>query len=60
MADVLLKVDDQSVESILDLQRAIFTKAIGDPITLTIFRSNREMEIDVMTERMPDAKMFRR
>jgi len=58
--DILLKVGDTQVESILDLQRAIFTKTIGEPITLTIFRSNRELQVDVITERMPDAKMFRR
>ena len=58
--DILLKVDNEPIASILDLQRAIFTKAIGESIKLTIFRSNRKLVVDVVTERMPDEKMFRR
>ncbi len=58
--DVILSVGDARIRSMLDLQRAIFSKAIGEPIELTVWRNQRELQVEVVTERMPDERMFRR
>lgn len=58
--DVIVAVDGSRVATILDLQRAIFTKPIGKPIHVKILRNNRELDVEVQTERMPNARMFRR
>lgn len=58
--DVILSVGEARVRSLLDLQRAIFSKTIGEPIELTVWRNQRELSIEVVTERMPDERLFRR
>jgi serine protease Do len=56
--DIILKVDGEQVTSILELQREVFRHEIGTPIPLTILRSNSTREIEIVSERMPDAKLF--
>jgi serine protease Do len=56
--DIILKVGDTPVTSILELQREVFRREIGKPIPLTILRSNSTREIEMVSERMPDAKLF--
>ena len=58
--DIILAVDSVPIHSLLDLQRAIFPKKIGDTIELTVWRNQRELKLEILTERMPDARMFRR
>ena len=56
--DIVLAVDDVEVFSVLDLQREVFHHAIGDPITLEILRTNRKIEVEVVSEMMPDPRKF--
>lgn len=57
--DIILAVDGEEIESILDLQRLVFNHEIGDTIDLTILRSNSRLELQVTSEQMPDARMFK-
>ena len=44
---------------ILDLQREVFNREIGDPVILKVLRSSHTINITVKTEQMPDARMFK-
>jgi len=51
--DVIVKVNDQDVKTIEDLQRAIKTKKIGEEITLLIFREDKYERVKIKLEERP-------
>jgi S1-C subfamily serine protease len=51
--DIILKINDTPVTSILELQRAVFSQVIGAAMKVTVLRSNRELEVTISSERMP-------
>ena len=57
--DIILDVNGQPVFSVLDLQREVFKSEIGQPIQLTVVRSNRKVTLEVECEQMPDARRFK-
>ena len=46
--DIIIKIDDTSINKMSELQQYIFSKNPGDEITLTFIRENREMQLKVM------------
>ncbi len=47
VGDIIEKIDGVELNKINDLRRYIYTKNIGDEVTLTIFRNKQEIEITV-------------
>ena len=57
--DIILDVNGEPIYTLLDLRREVFRSEIGDTIKLTVLRSNREIEVEVESEQMPDARNFK-
>jgi len=51
--DVIIKVNDQSIETAQDLRQIMKTKRIGEGITLLILRQGQYKEVRVKLEEMP-------
>ena len=52
--DVILKVDDEPILNIIDLQRVVFNREIGDTIKVFILRRTQTKELKILTEAMPN------
>jgi len=52
--DVILRVDGREVSAASDLQHEILAKAIGDTVSLDVWRSGRIVKMDVRTGEQPD------
>ena len=52
-ADVITEVDGAKVASARDLQKEVLKKKIGQPVTLTVWRSGATMKIAVPTAELP-------
>ena len=46
--DIIIKIDNTSVNKMCELQSYIFGKNIGDEITLTIIRNNKEKQVKII------------
>ena len=53
MGDVIVKVDDTEITDVDDLNMAKKKYSAGDTATLTIYRENREMEVEVTWDAVP-------
>lgn len=51
IGDVITKIDDKSLEKMCDLREYIYTKKIGDKVTLTVLRNNKERNVEVKLSR---------
>lgn len=51
--DVIVKINDQDVRTIEDLQRVIKTKKIGEEVTILIFREDEHKRVKVKLEERP-------
>lgn len=49
--DVITKIDEETVESISDLQSALYKHAIGDTISVTYYRDGQEKTVDIQLTR---------
>ena len=47
IGDVITKIDDKSLEKMCDLREYIYTKKIGDKVTLTVLRNNKERNVEI-------------
>ncbi|MBR2588586.1 MAG: serine protease [Bacilli bacterium] len=47
VGDVITKIDDTGLEKMCDLRQYIYSKNIGDTVSLTVFRNNKERIVDV-------------
>lgn len=56
--DVILKVDDEPILSIIDLQRVVFNREIGDTIKVFILRRTQTKELEILTEAMPNPQIL--
>lgn len=45
--DVITKIDDQAIESVSDLQSALYKKKVGDTIKITFYRDGKEQSANV-------------
>jgi len=46
--DIIVKIDNTSVNKMCELQSYIFSKNVGDEIILTIIRNNKEKEVKII------------
>lgn len=53
--DVIREVNGEPVQSIVELQREIYKREIGETITMSILRAGRRMELEMVTGATPDA-----
>jgi len=53
MGDVIVKVDDNEIESMEDLTVVKKKYAAGDTVTLTIYRENQEMQVELTWDAVP-------
>ncbi len=51
--DVIVKINDQDVGTVEDLQRVIRTKKIGEEVTILIFREDEYESVKVKLEERP-------
>jgi len=51
--DVITRVDNQTINTVGDLQQIMKTKKVGEETTLTIIRENKHIELRVKLEEMP-------
>ncbi len=51
IGDVITKIDDVPLEKMCDLREYIYSKYIGDTVTLTVLRNNRERTVSVELSR---------
>ena len=58
--DIILKVNAQQVTTVLELLHEVFSQKIGAKIDLTVLRANREVELEITSERMPSSSMYAR
>ena len=47
VGDVILKIDDLTLNKMCDLRCYIYTKSPGDEVTLTVYKNKRQQEIKV-------------
>jgi len=47
VGDIITKIDELELEKMCDLRCYIYTKTPGDTVTLTVYRNNKEMKIQV-------------
>lgn len=52
--DIITHVDGTSVDSIHDLQQRIVQREIGDAVQLNILREKKELELELITDVMPE------
>lgn len=45
--DVITKIDDQDIESVADLQSALYKKKVGDTMKVTFYRDGKEQSVNV-------------
>ncbi len=45
--DIITKIDDKTIESSSDLQSALYSKNIGDTISVTFYRDGKEQTVDI-------------
>ncbi|MGT2667455.1 S1C family serine protease [Streptococcus rifensis] len=45
--DIITKIDDKAIESSSDLQSALYSKNIGDTVTVTFYRDGKEQTADI-------------
>ena len=45
--DIITKIDEISLNKMSDLRKYIYTKEVGDEVTLTVNRKNREFEVKI-------------
>ncbi len=51
IGDVIMKIDDVELEKMSDLREYVYSKNIGDTVSLTILRNNREKKVDIKLTR---------
>ncbi len=51
IGDIITKIDDNNLEKMCDLREYIYSKNIGDTVTLTVLRNNRERTVSVQLSR---------
>ena len=51
--DIILKVDGEEVNSVSELRAKVAAHKVGDTVTLTIDRNDRERTVDVTLQEMP-------
>lgn len=56
--DIITEVEGRKVTSIVGLQRAVFNKAIGDTVSMTIVRDDETLRLELVTESMPAMNRF--
>ncbi|MEI5990770.1 S1C family serine protease [Enterococcus crotali] len=45
--DVITKIDDKEIDSVTDLQSALYKKKVGDKMKVTFYRDGKEQSVDV-------------
>ncbi|MBO0423092.1 serine protease [Enterococcus plantarum] len=45
--DVITKIDDKDIDSVTDLQSALYKKKVGDKMKVTFYRDGKEQSVDV-------------
>ena len=58
--DIIQRVDEATVDTSSEVQRAIYKRKIGDPAKLTVDRGGTMMEINIVTETMPTPALMLR
>ena len=48
IGDIITKIDNTELNKMSDLRRYIYSKKPGDKVTLTIYRKNREYQLDII------------
>ena len=56
--DIVLKVNDRPVTTVLELQHEVFSQDVGSEMKVTVLRSNREIEVSIASERMPSRNVY--
>ncbi len=47
IGDIILKIDDKDLERMCDLREYIYSKKVGDIVSVTILRNNKEIVVDI-------------
>ncbi|HMP89235.1 MAG TPA: trypsin-like peptidase domain-containing protein [Kiritimatiellia bacterium] len=58
--DIITQVDRRNVQKINEIQKAIFTRKIGDPATIEVVRGNDKLDLELITETMPIPELIMR
>ncbi len=45
--DVIIEIDGETIENKSDLQSELYKHQIGDTITVTYYRNNKKMTVDI-------------
>lgn len=48
IGDIITKIDNTELNKMSDLRRYIYSKKPGDKVTLTVYRKNREYQLDII------------
>lgn len=51
IGDIITKIDNNVLEKMCDLREYIYSKNIGDTVTLTVLRNNRQLELQIQLSR---------
>jgi S1-C subfamily serine protease len=51
--DLIVAVDGLAVEDMADVSRAVSSRAVGDPLTLTVLRDGRRVDLRVALKDRP-------
>ena len=52
--DVIIEIDGETIENKSDLQSELYKHQIGDTITVTYYRNNKKMTVDIKLTHSPD------
>lgn len=55
MGDVILKIDDDDVRNQNDLYRSLDRHDVGDTVRITVWRDEKELEVNVTLQAIPTA-----
>ena len=58
--DIIKRVDRKAVQKISEVQKAIFTRRIGDPASLEVERDHDMLALELITETMPVPELILR
>ncbi|NLN14051.1 MAG: PDZ domain-containing protein [Tissierellia bacterium] len=48
LGDVIIKIDDEEIDSTIKLKKALFNYRVGDKASLTVLRNKEEIKLDVV------------
>ena len=55
-SDIITKIEGTDVKSVNELNKIKYTHNIGDTVTLSVYRNNENIDIQIKLEEMPEEK----